>query len=139
MKEEQNIDLLFRLPANVPRMRLCKLHDYTPLAGGGGVSTTLASKPERGFDELCQCVSKIGHILISLVRACMLAFAHATGAPLTYGRVNRFVSFLVGAHPPAVEKCVQGLLLTAPRQTAEALGAGPCVNAARLALGEGAR
>lgn len=38
-----------------------------------------------------------------------------------------------------MEKRVQGLLLAAPRQAAEALGAGPCVNAARLALGQGAR
>lgn len=88
---------------------------------------------------LYRSVSKIGHILSSLVRACMRAFGHATGARLTYGWVSWFVSFLVGAHPPAVEKCVQGLLLPAPRQAAEALGAGPCVNAARLALGQGAR
>lgn len=73
------------------------------------------------------------------MRVCTNAFGHATGARLTYGWVSRFVSFLVGAHPPAMEKRVQGLLLAAPRQAAEALGAGPRVNAARLALGQGAR
>lgn len=60
------------------------------------------------------------------------------GARLTYGRVSRFVSFLVGAHSPAVEKGVQGFLLPAPGQAAEALGARPGVNAARLPLGQGA-
>lgn len=55
-----------------------------------------------------------------------------------YGRVRRFVSFLVGAHSPAVEKGVQGFLLPAPRQAAEALGARPGVNAARLSLRQGA-
>lgn len=69
----------------------------------------------------------------------MHAFSQPAAARLTYGRVSWFVSFLVGAHSPAVEKCVQGLLLPAPRQASEALGARPGVNAARLALGQGAR
>lgn len=56
-----------------------------------------------------------------------------------YGWVGRFVSFLVGAHSPAVEKGVQGFLLAAPRQAAEALGARPGVNAARLSLRQCAR
>lgn len=60
-------------------------------------------------------------------------------ARLTYGRMSGFVSFLVGAHSPAVEERVQGLLLSAPRQAAEALAARPGIDAARLALGEGAR
>lgn len=69
----------------------------------------------------------------------MRAASRAAGAALTYGRVSGLVSFLVGAHSPAVEKGVQGLLLPAPRQAAEALGARPGVNAARLPLGQGAR
>lgn len=69
----------------------------------------------------------------------MHAFSQLAGARLTYGRVSRFVSFLVGAHSPAVEKRVQGFLLPAPRQAAEALGARPGVNAARLALRQSAR
>lgn len=47
MEQEQNIDLLSHLPANVAQIRLCKLDDYTPWSGG--VSTTLNSKPERAF------------------------------------------------------------------------------------------
>lgn len=66
------------------------------------------------------------------------AFRQPAGARLTYGQVGRFVSFLVGAHSPAVEKGVQGFLLPAPRQAAEALGACPGVNAARLSLRQGA-
>lgn len=56
-----------------------------------------------------------------------------------YGRVGRFVSFLVGAQSPAVEKGVQGFLLPAPRQAAEALAARPGVNPARLSLRQCAR
>lgn len=56
-----------------------------------------------------------------------------------YGRVCRFVSFLVGAHSPAVEQRVQRLLLSAPRQTPEALRARPGVHPARLTLRQGAR
>lgn len=55
-----------------------------------------------------------------------------------YGRVRRFVSFLVGAHSPAVEQRVQGLLLPAPGQAAEPLSARPGVHAARLPLRQGA-
>lgn len=55
-----------------------------------------------------------------------------------YGRVRRFVSFLVGAHSPAVEQGVQRLLFPAPRQAAEALGARPGVHAACLPLRQGA-
>lgn len=60
-------------------------------------------------------------------------------ARLTYGRVRRFVSFLVGAHSPSVQQGVQRLLLAAARQAAQALGAGPGVNPARLPLGQRAR
>lgn len=58
---------------------------------------------------------------------------------LTCGRDSGLVSLLVGAHSPAVEQRVQGLLLPAPRQAAEALAAGSGVDAARMPLGERAR
>jgi len=56
---------------------------------------------------------------------------------LTYG--SGLVSLFVGAHTSAVEQGVQGLLLPAARQAAQALGARPRVHAARLPLREGAR
>lgn len=71
------------------------------------------------------------------MHACVHACMHA-GRSLTYGRVWRFVSFLVGAHSPAVQQGVQGLLLAAPGQAPQALGARPGVHAARLPLGQGA-
>lgn len=44
MEREQHIDLLSHLPANVARIRLRKLDDYTPLAGCGGVSANTSQQ-----------------------------------------------------------------------------------------------
>lgn len=68
---------------------------------------------------------------------------HFAAEPLlTSGRSagggGRLVALLVGANSPAVQQGVQGLLLPAPRQAAQALGAGARVDAARLPLGQGA-
>lgn len=51
---------------------------------------------------------------------------------LTYGWMEGFVSFLVRAHTPAMEERVKGLLLSIPRQAAQAMGACSGVNTARL-------
>lgn len=66
-------------------------------------------------------------------------FCKRTEVGLTWRKVRRFVTLLVGAHSSAVEQCVQGLFLSAAGQAAQPLGARPRVHAARLALGKRAR